>query len=157
MTEKHVNSFELNGVQFRGRFLTPEKALDVFAILSPIVGVALEQLTPADFETEEAGLGILVKAIHAAISGFKDLPKVAPYFYAAYQVRVGEGWRDLAIADERSSAFAGKASLHIAWVIAAVQREFADFLDSSGSNTLRDLAKVLGLQIQPRTIGLSGD
>ena len=159
---KYPIEFEIGGVQFRGRYLDPEKALDVFAVLSPVLSTVLDSIDAQKLaEAEETGnaTGLIAGAIHAAVGTLKDLPKIAPYFHGSYQVQVGDAgtWFPLVgSAGMKEQIFAGKSSLYIAWVIAAIRSEFADFLGSNASSILKDLGRVCGLQIQRKPTGPSG-
>jgi hypothetical protein len=177
-----VNLFELGGYSFRGKFLSPEKSLDLFAFLSPAIGSALDKLSLSDLaafggqsapaleeladdaEPEDEGAPLvaseaaavdgMAKVISAALTTFRHLPKVAPFFLPVYQVAVDDRWMALTLM--REQVFTGRASLQVAFTIAAAQREYADFLGSRGLTTFADLGKALGLKLKPKDTGQSG-
>lgn len=181
--QAYCNEFEIGGRRFRGKFLSPERSLDLFALLSPAIGGALDKLKlsdlaalgagtseepepealegegepeePSAITTSEAGtVDGIANVISAALTTFRHLPKITPFFLPVYQVEVNERWMPLN--QLREQVFTGKPSLQIAFTIAATQREYADFLGSSGLTTFADLARALGLQLRRKRTGPSG-
>ena len=151
--------FTLDGVTFKGKPLDPEKSLDGFAMLAPILGPVLDGIDP---EAEDT-LGQVAGALKGLLLGFRDLPKFRPLLLPQYTASIvderaeGRPVRDLPLSVCGKQLFTGRPALQTAWLIAAIHAEYGDFLTSNGLNTLRDLANRLGFQITLPGIGQSGD
>lgn len=147
--------FELDGVKFQGKHLTPEKSLDAFAILAPTLGTVLDSIDRKDLEDGEEGLGQVAALIKAVLLSCRDLPKLAPYFYPVYKGTLADG-KMVDVGLFKNEIFGGKPLRHTGFLVAAIMKEFADFLPSSGSRTLQDLASICGFQITSLATGPSG-
>ena len=151
--------FTLSGTRFRGKHLSPERSLEAFALLSPVLSEVLDSVDPKGATSEDEGerSEAIAKALGAALRQFTKLPQLAPFFYERYEVSPPShsGFAPLPVL--KDEVFGGRAALHVAFVIAAIRHEFADFLSSNGFNTLADLAKACGFQITLGAPGPSGD
>ena len=163
--EKALN-FELSGVKFRGDYLTPERSLDAFALLSPCLSNVLEKLDPSllkasaqgDEEAKAKKLEVMAKVLGQSLAQFRDLPKIRPFFLPQYEALLVSGeqrvWMPLTAVE--SDVFGGKALLMVAFLVAAIQAEYGDFLRTSGLRIFKDLAAVFGFRLASPDAGQSG-
>jgi hypothetical protein len=156
-----MNEFKLSEQRFRSKPLTPEISLQGLVLLAPAFGEILER---ADFKAvagakdeaaaEQMLLSEIARAIPTVLSNFSALPKLAPFFYSTQEVLMGTAWVTVELF--KRDVFEGKPLLHLAWLIACIKQEYADFLGPSGLNTLKDLMAVLGFQVTLKAPGPSG-
>lgn len=149
--------FELDGVTFVGKYLDPEKSLDGFALLAPLLGGLADGVAA---EAVKDPAGVAAGVIKGALAGFKDLPKFAPLFKAAYSVVVPDPksgtQREIALDVVYAQTFRGRPALLVGWLVAAIHAEYEGFLASSGRNILEGLGARFGFQITLPSIGQSG-
>lgn len=151
-------TFELDGVTFKGKPLDPEKSLDGFAVLAPLLGGLADGMSA---EAVHGDAGVAAGVIKGALAGFKDLPKFVPIFKGVYTVVVKDEkagtQRDISLDAAFGQTFRGKPALLVGWLVAAIHAEYQGFLASSGRTILQNLGARFGFQITLPGIGQSGD
>ncbi len=131
-------------------------SLDAFAILSPCLGEVFKSLDPELAKKDKSAM--LAGILQNSLGAFRDLPKLAPFFFNQYQCYYEANGDAKWVSCEgfKDEIFAGKSGLLVAWLIAAIHGEYIDFLVGNGSTILKDLGKVFGLQATSKEGGQSG-
>lgn len=149
MSEEKPHTFTLNGKNFRGRYLDPDKSLDALQLLAPALSEVLGNLP----SKEDAGneIAVFSKITQGVLGKFKALPEAAPFFLPVYEVEVQHStdgppvW--LPLATQKEQIFKGKALLYVAFLVAAITKEYGSFLREGGLNMLRELGAACGFQM----------
>lgn len=163
MKKEPTIEFEINGVSFRGRTLSPEAALDAFSILSPALSTVLDEINPQMLRegvSEKEKQAELGRLLGRALGSFKDLPKMRPFFFPVYEAEISSNGQTtycpLKDSKFEEKIFGGKAMLTVAFLVAAIGREYGDFLRENGLGIFKDLAALFGLQLRSKSTGQSG-
>lgn len=148
--------FSLGELNFRGGYLSPEASLDAFATVSPVLGEVLEALDVEEIKVEISA-EVFVAPLIVSLKKFKDLTKLSPIFAQVYKVQLPGADIFVDLKTFYREAFRGRPVEHVSFLVTCILKEFKDFLEQSGWNTLQQVVTSCGFQIKPLATGRSGD
>lgn len=133
-----MTEFELGGYAFKTKPLKPKQSLKGIRIIGEAIGPLLAAAANEKPEAK-ASKTDQIETAGKLLAGLDGLESLRVLFAGVTTVQTEEGTGFVPLSSVEEAIFSRKPTLLLAWLVAALKAEYADFLSPEGQSLLRGM------------------